>query len=215
MSEPKWFLPNEQTLRAEGPFGTEDILQKLSQHEIDYQDFIWSGDLPQKRWYRIYELDVFHKLMKPTPVTFLPEAVGKEKIQFKADSKVFANRDGEYGVENQYRRFPRAPLQAEAIIHDSTEIAFSQVIDISERGMSVRIIDEVPFEKGGEISVTVRPTSVLPAFNCRGVFIHMRPQEGHVQAGIYFLALNPNVRHQIAKYIIDQLQLALHEKKAL
>ena len=213
MSDAKWFLPNDQTLRAEGPFSTDEILQKLANQILDFQDFIWSQDLGENRWHRLYEVAVFGKCMRPRPVTFLPQNLSRGQIVIKPDTEIFANRAGHYGVENMYRRFPRAPLEVEAIIHDENEIVFCQTLDISERGMSVKT-EKLVFQKGAELSVTLRSDQQIGTFTCHAVIIHLADGESsHAnQMGLYFLTLNPNVRHRIANYVIQQLDL---EKKVL
>ncbi len=213
MSDAKWFLPNDQTLRAEGPFSTDEILQKLADQTLDFQDFIWSHDLAEKRWYRLYEINVFNTRMRPKPITFLPQNLSRGQKVIKPDTEIFANRAGHYGIENMYRRFPRAPIEVEAIVHDENDILFCQTVDISERGISVQS-EKFIFQKGAEVSVTMRSEEKIGTFTCRAVIIHIfeREHTSGAQMGLYFLSLNPNVRRRIANYVIDQLELRSIDK---
>lgn len=208
----QWYLPNDQILGADGPFSHEDILHKLQKKELTADFFIWGSHLKENRWVRIMEVPEFstHILKYPAvPVPKKRSTGSSHSISTKNYN--FASREGEYGIENEYRRFPRVPFQCEVIIHNQKEILRCSAQDISEKGLSVRL-QNCGMKCGENVIVTLLDSGCAGTFSVSATI--MRVLDGPFQGlGLYFLTINPSVRRKIAEFVIDSLDPVQVEKK--
>ena len=67
-----WYLPNSQNLVSDGPYQFAEVVNKIFLYQLHMDDFVWGTHLPEKRWYRLFELECFQgylevlKMMKLT-----------------------------------------------------------------------------------------------------------------------------------------------------
>jgi hypothetical protein len=112
---------------------------------------------------------------------------------------------GYFGLNNLYRRYPRVPLKSDAIINDEKTYRKGISLDVSEKGLFLRLDESLPYRKGDEVVLTVRNDPDLGTFSVRAVIIRA-VLEGEIKGyGLYFLHLNPNIRQKIAKYVLMSL----------
>lgn len=203
-----WYLPSSQGLNYEGPYDFLEIVSKIETGQLHMDDFTWGPELPEKRWYRFYELEIFSPYLKALPKSIVPQALSRGMSRQIEQVCLNFEKLGEYGVENQYRRFPRAPFHAEAIIHNQKIYCHAECIDISEKGLQVNVPAKVPFLSGEEVMITVFRAPYLGTFSVLSVIIKIFNENSLEKSGlgIYFLKLNPKEKRKIAHYIIHVLQ---------
>jgi len=201
----EWYLPNLDGDAALGPYTQEDLLKKLKSGELRHDQFTWTPGFTDMKWKRFYELDEFKEREEKYPVL---QNVPKKKSQgIKKQKKVFQVQHvgmGEYGLRNEYRRYPRVPIVTDVIIHNGQTYCHGTSIDISEKGLFLKPDDMTIFEKGEEITVTVRNAPVIGTFSTPSVVISISKKEKGY--GIYFIRINPQIKRKIAKYVLTVLQ---------
>ncbi len=207
----EWYLPNPQNYDEPlGPYTSKKVLSLIQETHLGLDDFIWAKHLSETaKWSRVFEIDDFTKLLKKYPKSKVPlirsQGISSQENETKIDFNF--EKAGEYGVENLYRRFPRAPMENEVIIHNQKILCIGHSIDISEKGCFVEHDKPEHFEKGEEIIITFVNCSPLGGTIsiCGTIMniIHSGELKGH---GIYFLRLNPNIKRKIAAYVIHNLE---------
>jgi hypothetical protein len=126
------------------------------------------------------------------------------------DFKATHDEPGEYGAENAYRRYPRVPFNTEVIMRDDREYHRFRSIDISEKGVRIKVDDISMFTKGEEITITVRSAPGIGTFSCRGVVMRILRADEGPGYGIFFMQLNPNIRRRITQFVLDQMSNRLN-----
>jgi hypothetical protein len=201
----EWYLPAGEAAEAFGPFNQEEILEKFNAGELNFDSFIWGAHFHEYKWMRIFELAEFSHLLSVYPTKSpLPKIVSKGMSSQIKKFKFRSNKAGEYGRENEYRRYPRAPMESEVILHDQKSYVKSKSVDISEKGLSILIDEDHVFNKGDEISVTLINSPVGETFSAKATVIRLleKPFKGY---GLYFLMVKPQLKRKIAQYVIEQL----------
>ncbi len=201
----RWYLPDKETFEASGPYSLEQLKKKLKNGEMKIDDFVWNDSLIEERWFRFFEFKEFQQYLNNYPKCQLPRkrSIGRSsqvtKINFNYRVK------GEYGEENTYRRYPRAPICSKAIVHNQEVFKEARCIDISEKGIMLEVDDNNVFQEGGEVVVTVIQDDYLGTFSVESVVVK-NFKHGDVDAhGIFFLRIPPQVRRKIAEYVIKKL----------
>jgi outer membrane biosynthesis protein TonB len=126
------------------------------------------------------------------------------------DFKAQHDEPGEYGSENAYRRYPRIPFETEVIMRDDSEYHRFRSIDISEKGVRVKVDDISMFDKGEEITITVRNAPGIGTFSSKGVVMRILRADEGPGYGIFFMHLNPNIRRRITQFVLDQMSARLN-----
>ena len=124
------------------------------------------------------------------------------------------NREGEYGRENAYRRYPRAPISAEVIIRNGHQYHRATAVDVSEKGLQIHIDNLDHYHRGEEVIVTIRNAPGIGTFSAPAVIMRVldgtqndhNGKKGKMGYGLFFLRLNPLVRRRVSAYVIKQLQ---------
>ena len=212
----KWYLPNAENFDAKGPFSTEEIERRLKIKELAIDDFIWSDDKIEEKWCRIFECAEFHSYLPQYPKCKLPKKHSKGlasqviKVMFKNEGR------GEYGYENSYRRYPRAPISSQSIVHNQKIYIEAYCVDISEKGVLVEVSDLSVFKEGDEVVLTLLEHNVLGTFCVNAVVIHKTNNNGKNLYGLFFLKIAPQIKRKIAEYVISKLEHArkMEEKTA-
>lgn len=124
-------------------------------------------------------------------------------------------KQGEYGIENVYRRFPRVPFESTVILHNQIRGDFFTSFDISEKGISVKVDHKVPFGPSEEVIVTVRDFPELGTFTTRAVVLRQFVVKDQTILGFYFLHLNPKIRRYIAQYVFNELKRIHQDQQAM
>lgn len=201
----QWYLPDPHGNEAIGPLSHEDVVARLNSKQLRMDSFIWGTHFSESKWKRISELAEFSTIMERYPRSPLPKRHARGVHERPKQVTLEFAGDGQYGLQNIYRRFPRAPFAAEVIVHNQKRYCRGIATDISEKGVFIQISDLEAFEKGEEIVVTVRSNSEIGSFSAPGVVLRVSTKAGSEGYGIYFLRVNPGVRRQIAKYILNKL----------
>ncbi len=202
----KWYLPNAENFDAKGPFSTEDIEKLLKTKELFVDNFIWSDDLIEEKWLRIFECPEFHLALHQYPKCTLPKKHSKGlasqviKVQFKNEGS------GDYGRENNYRRYPRAPISSKCIVHNQKIYIEAYCVDISEKGILIEVNDLSAFKEGEEIMLTIVEHNLLGTFCVSAIVIHKTSNNGKNLYGLFFLRVAPQVKRKIAEYVISKLE---------
>lgn len=210
----EWYLPNEESITPEGPFSEEVIITKLKSGEIKMDQFIWGSHFSQTRWMRILELPEFATCLIKYPACPLPKKRSRGQSQQQVATHFdFSQQKGEYGVENEYRRFPRAPFACEIIIHNQKEFIRCKAVDISEKGLSIQAEESTLFKLGEDVVITLLDTPYAGTFSMNATIMRCldKPFRGY---GLYFLTINPSIKRKIAKYVIDTLGFGTGERKS-
>lgn len=211
--KPQWYLPNDQILGADGPFSHDDILHKLQHKELTADFFIWGSHLNENKWIRIIDVPEFSSFLLKYPTFPTPKKRSTGSAQSLSSKNFnFTSRDGEYGIENEYRRFPRVPFDCQVIIHNQVDIFRCSTQDISEKGLSVKL-EKSGMKCGDTVTVTLVDSHWAGTFSVNATIMRVL-EEPFQGLGLYFLTLNPNVRRKIAQYVIDSLGPIQLEKKS-
>jgi hypothetical protein len=202
----EWYLPNHNGAEPHGPFSQEQVLAKLDSRELELDSHIWGVHFEQDRWMRIFELPEFAALLEKYPEVPTPKRRSRGLQSTKTHSFDFKKKEGEYGIQNEYRRFPRAPLICEIIIHDQKDFTQSATVDISEKGVSIKCENNTMFESGAEVTITLVDTPFAGTFSVNATVMRVldKPFRGY---GLYFLMISPQLKRKIAQYVIETLGL--------
>lgn len=209
----QWYLPNDEAVAPEGPFSHEEIVARLESGQIGLDHYIWGSHFTETRWARIIELPEFSLCLSKYPLCPLPKKHSRGLSQQKKFANFdFSQKQGEYGIENEYRRFPRAPFSCQVIMHNQKDIIKCQTIDISEKGLSIEADNSLLFKVGEEIVVTILDTPYAGTFSMNATVMRSldKPFRGY---GLYFLTVNPNLKRKIAQYVIESLGFGIEERK--
>jgi hypothetical protein len=205
-----WYLPNLKTHEPMGPFSYEQIYLGLKKGKITPDDFIWSPDLEREEWMKINEVDDFQEFIQSMPKIQLPKIPkAKPKVK-KIEIDYSGNQD--LARKNEYRRYPRAPLQTEAIIHNNEFFKKVIIEDISEKGVFIKSDTDL-FEQGSNIVFTLLRHDILGTFSIHSVLINKRDIKGQFGYGLYFLHIGPQLRKKIAEYVVATLNQYVEEAK--
>ena len=203
----EWFLPNEETLEAVGPLSLVEIKLKLENKELKIDSYIWGESLGKEQWVRIYELSFFLEKLEEYPKVAIPKIRSKGRAQQTKSVHLSFEGEGEYRQENEYRRYPRAPINAQAFIRNEDNICEIRCVDISEKGLLFELEKgDVFFDKGDEVNLTLFKHPFLGSFSIPSVVITILNKNNKKQYGVFFLRLNPQKRKKIASLVIDELK---------
>lgn len=202
----EWYLPHSQELEAKGPYTTEQIYNQLREGLLRFDDFCYCRDFEPAEWRRIIEIEDFHGALLENPQCPLPKLFKQGSVPQKFVFEAEFAKAGEYGEQNLYRRFPRVPIQADAIIHNEKNYCKGATVDISEKGVFVQTRAVEAFEKGEEVMVTLRSTSLLGTVSIPSVVLRVLQKGDREGFGIYFLRLNPVIKREIARYVLEILR---------
>jgi hypothetical protein len=209
-----WYLPNEETIIPDGPYSHDEILAKLQRGDLKIDAFIYGSHFSELRWSRISELPEFALTMAKYPVCPVPKkrSRGLSQTQVTQAQFDFSKNKGEYGIENEYRRFPRAPFKCDIIIHNQKQLLKCLAVDVSEKGLSIQVAENTLFNLGEEVVITLLDTPFAGTFSMNGTVMRSldKPYQGY---GIYFLTINPSIKRKIAQYVIDTLGIGIKERK--
>lgn len=206
----EWYLLDRETYESTGPFSDADIQSRIKSGEVKLDDFIWANHLGGSDWKRVFEIDDFKSVLNNKPRLPAPKVLSRGLAESKdrtvAQMDHLKRREGNYGKENLYRRYPRAPIKVQVIIHNDYVYTKGETVDINEKGVFVHVSDLQNFEKGDEVIVTLRDAPVLGTLSIPSVIlrVHNDPSPGY---GVYFLRINPNLRRLIAEYVLKELGL--------
>lgn len=190
-----------------GPYTFDDVVELYKKGELKVDSFIWHPEFSEDLWKRLFEVEEFKELLLRYPRCFVPKKRSKGISQqlTKVDLR-FANKKGEYGVENEYRRYPRAPINAKAFLKNDSLYVDAICVDISEKGAFIEITDLTAFETGEEVTLTIYNNEHLETFSINSVIINSIRKNGSNGYGVYFLRLNPQRRRKIAEYVVNKLR---------
>jgi hypothetical protein len=204
-----WYLPSSDQMEPLGPFDTSEIQFKLDQGELSLDSYIYGAHFKEQKWMRLFELETFQSKFSLYPKCPFPKKRAKGLNQQLKTVKLNHSGKGEYGLENEYRRFPRAPMNGEAIIHNQKYFLKGSIKDISEKGLYLigeNKSAEKIFTKGEEVILTVIDSDLDETFSTHGVIINIIEKGNSIGYGFFFLRLNPHVKRSIAEYVIKTLK---------
>lgn len=120
-----------------------------------------------------------------------------------------------YSTYNRYRRFPRTPIRAEAILHDNqNRFLRATCVDISENGVFVHVANIDFFDKGEELMATVRNAPGIGTFSAPCAVVRVITESGERGYGLSFLRISPVIRRQITRYVLSRMGREDAEKAA-
>src|SRR3989339_145923 len=202
-----WYLPNKDSKDPFGPFLLTEIIAKYNEGKLKFDDYIWSENFKDDKWIRLYEVQELHNLLVKYPRYPTPPRRSKGQAQVKK-VEVVTKRKGEYGSENVYRRYPRAPIEMIVILHNNDRYLEARCVDISEKGTFLHVPLDSGFEAGEHVTITVVEHPLLGTCSLPSVIIYAAQKESFRGLGIYFLRVNPNVKQRIAHYVVEKLKEA-------
>lgn len=204
----EWYLPNRDGGDRLGPYQTEEIRSLLRKGEIRVDEYVFGTHFTSSRWERIQAIEDFKEAVVAYPKAKLPKRHSKGLASLKNHRSLnFIYRAaGELGSKNIYRRFPRAPFHAEAIVHNGERYFRCDCSDISERGVFIHCERQDLFDVSEEVTITIRDPKHLQTFSAHGVVMRVHDKEGTPGMGIAFIRINPKIRRRIAHYVLDVLQ---------
>ncbi len=139
------------------------------------------------------------------PVRPEPAVRPHQRIESRPEPRPEPRQPGEYTTENNYRRYPRVPLEVPIILHDHKRVITARCADISEKGVFVLLDEKDPFEKGEELVVTLRGVPGIGTFSVSTVVIRVLNHDGKKGVGLFFLRMSPKLRRQIAEFVMHEL----------
>ena len=89
--------------------------------------------------------------MQKAPLCPLPKEFSKGKPSDRKNVTIDYSKEGEFGRENLYRRYPRAPLEVEAIVHNQDKLFWGSNTDISEKGCYIYLNPDSTLKTGDEV----------------------------------------------------------------
>lgn len=201
----EWYLPNGEESEPKGPYKAAQILQMIETRELTYFDYIWSVAYADRGWIQIYTLTEFH-MSVPFPKAPVPKVRSRGLMNSVKNVHLNFQREGEYGTENKYRRYPRSPIFGRIIIHDQMNITEGNSIDVSEKGMMIKITGDKKYNVGDELNLTyVSEDQSFETFSAQCVVVRKVHDD---TLGLYFLKINPIVKRNIANFIIEYFKKA-------
>jgi hypothetical protein len=207
-----WYLPDSETLDPLGPFNYEHIVELIKTGSIGVDDFIWNAEFPTERWVRIMEVPDFEETFAAYPRCKFPKKMSKGQSNVKKISINYSDEHNNLARENEYRRYPRAPYRAKAIIHNQRIYIKGEVVDLSEKGLYLNVVSLDKFKPGEEVTITVLATDHMQTFSVRSVIINSKILKNSQGYGIYFLHINPQIRKSLAEYVVKKLNGEINEQ---
>ncbi len=207
----EWYLPNRDGEDPLGPYTTDEVIRLLQKAEIRVDEYIYGSHFDDTRWERIQDIADFRDAVIAYPRAKLPKKHSKGISQKTKSVQINFNAEGEFGILNIYRRFPRAPFEAEAILHNNKRYCRVQCVDISERGIFMHLDRKDIFDKGEEVTITVRDPGNLGTFSSSCVVMRLKDKDSIPGLGVVFLRINPQVKRKIARYVLDILKSQIPE----
>lgn len=200
-----WYFAETKKDEISGPHTTQEIQSMLERQVLRPDDYVWASHLGSSRWQRICDVKFFHSYLVPYPTLKVPKLTGSKGS--KSSTLEFSGA-GEFGTENMYRRYPRAPLDVEVILHDKIHLQRGRTIDISEKGVFFELSSlQSEFKKGDQVTVTFRKApGELGTFSVKGVIVRFSETDTGGRYGVFFLRINPKIKRNIAQYIIKVLK---------
>lgn len=205
-----WYVPDEKTLHAEGPFSTPEIMGMVRAGEIRIDSFVFRAEFRQFGWKRISEISDFSELLVPHPVCPAP------MLQYGGASvteQKLSQLEEAYGSGKDRRRFLRAPVTADCFVHNQREIVKGRASEISEADMSL-LLDGSQFKPGDEVILTVRCPEPINTFSVHAAVMRITTHAKSQLLVTYFLHPNPATRRRIAEYVVAELSRTGAEKAA-
>jgi hypothetical protein len=206
LNRKEWYLPDRATLETIGPLRTEEVLKRISSGTLRVDEYIWSPSFGDKQWRRISELPELSGAMLQAPKLAIPSR-SRGKAAVILPSQVRFETEGYFGEDNLYRRFPRARLVAEAIVHNHRVYRKFKTSDISEKGVFVQTEELTAFERGEELVITVRSSREGDGivFSAPAVVMRVLSEAGRRGFGLYFTRISPQTRRKIARYVLEHI----------
>lgn len=169
----QWFVLKQNN--NYGPFSKLDLIQMLQSKTLHEYDFIWHEHMTA--WKRLAEVQEF----SVQEIRLLFDKYAKKK---DPSDKVFFRR-----------KYARAKVDSQAIVHDKKKIYKSVGVEISEGGAGL-MIEEGEFDKDQQVYLHFKPAPEVPAFNaiCKIV-----SKKGNIY-GVQFLKISAAAKTYIANY---------------
>ncbi len=159
-----------------GPFSKTELIQMLQGKSLNEYDYIWNAQMTS--WKKLSEVTEF----SVEEMRKIFEAAGDKKDD-KGHPVFFR------------RKFVRAKMNSQAVVHDHKKVYKSVGVEIGAGGAGI-IVDEAEFEVNQQIYLHFKPGQNVPAFNaiCRVV-----SKKGN-QYGVQFLKISAAAKKSIADY---------------
>lgn len=202
----EWFLPDSDNPEGQGPFSTDELIERIKAGKIRVDGFVWGPHLGEQRWTRFFELPDFTAALVPQVRLPIPRKKSRGNAGRTAPQITFSMSEGNYGIENIYRRFPRVPMEADVVVHNQENFSLGRSIDISEKGVFIKIDNPEFFQKGEQVTVTIRNAPGIGTFSVPSVLLRVLQKTGFQGHGLYFLRLSPQIKQKIAQYVVQRLQ---------
>lgn len=202
----EWYLPDPNGDEPLGPYTKDQLIDRIRKGELSLDNYAWSTKFADQKWRRLSELSDFRDTLAKYPRAPVPKMHTKGLSQAKKPEKFDFSTKGNYGRGNLYRRFPRVPLSARAVVHNQKIYSHAECVDVSEKGVFVKMPQTDLFEKGEEVVVTLRQAPYIGTVSVAGVVMRLASEGDQSGYGIFFLRLNPLIRRRIAKYVLRELE---------
>ncbi len=200
-----WYLPNKDSKDPFGPFTLSAIIAQYNEGKLKLDDYIWNDNFESDKWIRLFEVEEIQKLFVKYPRYQTPSKKSKGSAQVKK-VEIVTNKKGDYGSENEYRRYPRAPISMVVVLHNNESYVEAKCVDISEKGLFLHLAPGSGLEAGEHVTVTIVEHPVLGTCSLQSVIIHVIQKGSFQGLGIYFLRVNPNIKQKIAYYVVETLK---------
>lgn len=210
----EWFLPNRDGDDPLGPYSTDEIIALLQKAEIRVDEYSYGSHFEDPHWERLQDIEEFKEAVISYPRAKLPKKRSKGISHHSKTPSIDFSSKSDFGIHNIYRRFPRAPYEAEAILQNGKRYCRVQCVDISERGIYLHMDRKDFFGKGEEVTITVRDRGKMETFSSSCVVMRVKDKGGTPGLGVLFLRINPQVKRKIARYVLDKLKSENMENNA-
>lgn len=226
-NDKKWYLPDENSNEPRGPFTTSEIVAMIEDGQLSFDGYIWTESFGTD-WESIHKVVEFYESFNrrlPAKPNFNPPSVANavevlleneqhEHLAKPEELEMLALIES-YSIENIYRRFPRMPYEASVILHNHKKAFVFKTIDISEKGISVKVDRNFIFHPSDEVIITVRNFPELGTFSAHAVVLREFLIDGNIVLGFYFMHLNPKIRRAIAHYVQVKSREIIAEQRAV
>jgi hypothetical protein len=223
-NEKKWYLPDTENKEPQGPFSTSEIVNMIDEGQLSFDGYIWTESFGED-WESIHRVVEFYESFNrrsPVKPKFKPPLVVKEVEVIESADQVRPPQHATDFVEieelekqvlmeamvdeNIYRRFPRRPFVSSVVLHNHKKAYIFSTVDISEKGISVKVDRNFIFHPSDEVTITVRNFQEIGTFSARTVVLREFLIDGDIVLGFYFRHLNPKIRRAIAHYVQTRAQ---------
>lgn len=206
-----WYLPDPNGVEPQGPYTTEELKGRITAGTLRLDDYVWGTHFTDQRWRRFFEVDEFRPQEKRYP--HIQQTPKKRSRGITKSIKLDYKANGAYDEKNEYRRYPRIPIDCVAVISNQDKYVHAHCVDISEKGVYLKLDGEKVFSQGEEVMVTVRNVPQIGTFSAVSVILRVSDKENQTGYGIYFLRVNPHVRRGIARLVVKHFEQKALERK--